>query len=203
MYIYLFTDWSLRTILTRSWGRLPKNSIYGTFNKKLLNQTMKNRYSVYKHGDHELQQLLSIADIPLNGHIIEFTDPKDAVWLKLNYENVMNQNKATQMVGLYGPVDIEKIRELCDEFKSRKTTHLNSHNTNHFLKKLSQEINFHINRKLSNEYVTDELNENILATYTMIADRNEILNKTTKDLYDYMNEIQKELNDYLNSIKMM
>ena len=112
MYLFVYKNWKHR--LTR-WDHRKKNlsSTYGQFRLDFLRSGLKGNYTLYGCGEHPYQKILSafnIDDHPLLGHIIEIKDPKLAVWLKLNFDQIF-KDRTMEFSASYGPFDEFPIDE--------------------------------------------------------------------------------------------
>ncbi len=74
------------------WGsrRLSQSTIRCDFDLALLKQGIKGRYEIVGCGTHPWQDALRKMNMEeeFYGHVIQIEDSKNAVWFKLNYDNI-------------------------------------------------------------------------------------------------------------------
>lgn len=70
--------------------RLSQNTIRCDFDLELLKRGIKGRYEILGHGTHPFQNLMKQMGMEeeFYGHVIAIEDSKNAVWFKLNYDNI-------------------------------------------------------------------------------------------------------------------
>ena len=112
MYLFVYKNWKHRL---SKYDHRKKNlaSTYGQFRLDFLRSGLKGNYTLYGCGEHPYQQLLSshyIDDHPLLGHIIEIKDPKLAVWLKLNFDQIF-KDRTMEFSASFGPFEDLSISE--------------------------------------------------------------------------------------------
>lgn len=74
------------------WGgrRLSQSTIRSDFDLELLKKGIKGRYEILGHGAHPWQQAMKKMGLEeeFYGHIVMIEDSRNAVWFKLNYDNI-------------------------------------------------------------------------------------------------------------------
>lgn len=76
--------------------RYSQSSIRSDFDLALLKKGIKGRYEILGHGEHPFQAAMKNVGMEdeFYGHIVMIEDSKNAVWFKLNYDNIgKNQTK--------------------------------------------------------------------------------------------------------------
>lgn len=70
--------------------RYSQSTIRCDFDLELLKKGIKGRYQILGHGNHPFQKALKQMDLEeeFYGHIIAIEDSRNAVWFKLNYDNI-------------------------------------------------------------------------------------------------------------------
>ena len=106
--------------------RLSQSTIRCDFDLELLKRGIKGRYQIIGHGKHDFQKALMRLDMERDfyGHIIAIDNPKNAVWFKLNYDQVGRY--VTKYIGGWKDLeesDIEHLIQEYQELKKKKTTY--------------------------------------------------------------------------------
>lgn len=143
MYFFLFDDASLRSYLAPYTYRRRKPSTYGTFKKDVIRYATKGNYKIHDYNTHEFHRILIDSNLKhlCAAHFLELNTYQDAVWAKLNFENIMNPNKGTQMLGLYGPVDLEPMKAAYADFVEARKQHSEYSSARYLLDSLYKNVN--------------------------------------------------------------
>lgn len=90
--MHLFLYQAARHQKASQWStrRLSQSTIRCDFDLELLKQGIKGRYEIIGHGIHPFQKAMAKMDMSeeFYGHIIQIDESKNAVWFKLNYDNI-------------------------------------------------------------------------------------------------------------------
>jgi hypothetical protein len=106
-----------------TWGnryRYKQGTIRGDFDLELLKNGIKGRFKILPHGEHEFQQALVNIDLQeeFYGHIVRIEDKKNAVWFKLNYDQVGKH--VTKYMGGWNDLKAEDIVSPVKEYQRLK-----------------------------------------------------------------------------------
>ena len=108
--------------------RYVQGTIRGDFDLELLKRGIKGRFKILPHGEHPFQ--IALKEIELQeefyGHIVQIEEARNAVWFKLNYDQVGRH--VTRYVGGWRDLDPAAIEADITEYKMLKTQH-RSHTT--------------------------------------------------------------------------
>jgi len=188
MYFFMFSDYNLTT--------------YGALNKTAIDKGLSN-YKIFNYGQHDFHEILKICNLSSEcvGHILQVESETDAVWIKLNYENLLNPNKRTKFIGLYGPINIEYMDTFRQEYqlasydKSELTRNIyllsNTNNSLHYFTK-----NFNI------KFINEDITKNIEKLMKDLENGGKLLERKKSELAEKMEEIKKSLKEYINTIKI-
>ena len=101
--------------------RYKQGTIRGDFDLELLKRGIKGRYEILPHGKHEFQKALAEVELQeeLYGHIIQIEEARNAIWFKLNYDQV--GKNVTKYIGGWRDLDPKAIEADITEFKMLKT----------------------------------------------------------------------------------
>jgi hypothetical protein len=205
MFFFFFDDLSLRSYLAPySYNKRRRPTTYGTFKKNVIRFGTKGNYKIHDYNTHELHNILigcGVKDI-CNGHILELGNKTDAVWAKLNFENIMNENKDTKMIGLYGPVDLEPLREYRQIFNESYVAHNQLSNQKYHLENYSKAIDLFQKNNKWTDAINPLIIENTMITNKhVITNMSEIVLKMTKET-NTMKSAKEKMRDYMESIKL-
>lgn len=127
MYYFLYSSADLRHRGPYSRGKKPTK--FNKFDLDWLYAGIRRRYKIYdSNNTHELMPLLReanvIENLPRYFFILEIADPMDAMWAKLNAENLTKNNERYGMqyhgsVGPITPTTLLEIQELKEKFSVR------------------------------------------------------------------------------------
>lgn len=98
-----------------------QSTIRGDFDLELLKRGIKGRYKILPHGQHPFQTFLAELELKdeFYGHIVQIEDKKNAVWFKLNYDQV--GKNVTKYIGGWRDLNPEDLSSVATEFKVYKT----------------------------------------------------------------------------------
>lgn len=101
-------------------NRYKQGTIRGDFDLELLKRGIKGRYSILPHGEHEFQKMLPKMDLQeeFYGHIVQIEEKKNAVWFKLNYDQVGRH--VTKYVGGWRDLDPADLSSVVLEYEMHK-----------------------------------------------------------------------------------
>jgi hypothetical protein len=116
--MYLFLYKAARHGGSRYSRRYVQNTIRGDFDLDVLRRGIKDRYKIIPHGEHPFQKFLSQMEMQeqLYGHIVAIDEPKNAVWFKLNYDQV--GKGSTTYLGGWKDLDPEDLKDKLQEYKT-------------------------------------------------------------------------------------
>lgn len=102
-------------------NRLSQSTIRCDFDLDLLKRGIKGRYRILGHGTHDFQKVLEKMGMEdeFYGHVIEIEEPKNAVWFKLNYDQIGKHT--TKYLGGWKDLDPNDISHLVDEYVEAKS----------------------------------------------------------------------------------
>lgn len=105
--------------------RYKQGTIRGDFDLELLKRGIKGRYKILPHGEHEFQKALVEIELQeeLYGHIVQIEEARNAIWFKLNYDQVGKH--VTKYIGGWRDLDPKAIEADIIEFKMLKTMQRN------------------------------------------------------------------------------
>lgn len=89
--------------------RLSQTSYNNDFDLELLKKGIKGRFEIIGHGIHPFQKAMKQLGMEeeFYGHIIQIEDSKNAVWFKLNYDNI--GKNVTKYLGGWRDLNAEHI----------------------------------------------------------------------------------------------
>lgn len=103
--------------------RLVQGTYRNDFDLELIKSGIKGRYTILPHGSNPFQARLR--DFGLEdefyGHIIEVPEAKNAIWFKLNYDNI--GKPGTNYIGSWKNLDVEYLRQFDLEFQELQQNH--------------------------------------------------------------------------------
>lgn len=108
--MHLFLYQSARHLKPNYGGRrLSQTSYNNDFDLELLRTGIKGRFEIIGHGIHPFQKAMKQLGMEeeFYGHIIQIEDSKNAVWFKLNYDNIGKH--VTKYQGGWRDLDAESI----------------------------------------------------------------------------------------------
>lgn len=118
MYLFVFSTYSIRTWLSLRW-KSPKQkasppSSWGAFRQDNIRKALGSDYKIFDIDTHPLAQAMTSMgyEHPLDGLVVEITDPKLAIWLKLNHENIVSPSRGTRLMNVYGPISMEEVEAI-------------------------------------------------------------------------------------------
>lgn len=122
--MHLFLYQAARHKATKStWGgstyRFKQGTIRGDFDLELLKKGIKGRYKILPHGEHPFQQALKKVGLEQEfyGHVVQIDDAKNAIWFKLNYDQV-GKKETTKYIGGWRDLDPEAIEDMILEYQT-------------------------------------------------------------------------------------
>lgn len=101
------------------WGgrRLSQSTIRSDFDLELLKRGIKGRYEILGHGNHPWQ--VAMKNIGMEeefyGHVIAIEDSRNAVWFKLNYDNI--GKNTTKYLGGWKDLNPDDIADEIEEYR--------------------------------------------------------------------------------------
>ena len=89
--------------------RYSQTTIRCDFDLELLKKGIKGRYQILGHGTHPFQQAMKQVGLEeeFYGHVIAIEDSRNAVWFKLNYDNIGKHQ--TKYIGGWRDLDADHI----------------------------------------------------------------------------------------------
>lgn len=110
MYLFLFQ--APKHTNSYAYYRYKKSNTRGEFDLSSLRKATKGNVKIWGHGTHPIFQILQDHGLShiFRGHILEVTDPKVAVWVKLNYD--LLGKKGVKYAGGFKDLDLEVMRDL-------------------------------------------------------------------------------------------
>lgn len=107
------------------WGarRLSQGTIRSDFDLELLKKGIKGRYEIFGHGQHPWQQAIKKIGMEeeFYGHIIQIDDSKNAVWFKLNYDNI--GKNITKYIGGWRDLNPDDILPYITQYQLLEQSH--------------------------------------------------------------------------------
>lgn len=130
--------------------RLSQSTIRCDFDLELLKRGIKGRYEIIGHGIHPFQKAMGELGMieDFYGHIIEIEDSRNAVWFKLNYDNI--GKNVTKYIGGWkdlNPDDLKpaavEIKQLTTELTNLQHSRQQINNQFYYLNRYVQEDSTH------------------------------------------------------------
>ena len=127
--MHLFLYQAARHKATKStWGgsryQYKQGTIRGDFDLDLLKKGIKNRYKILPHGEHPFQQALKKVGLEdeFYGHVVQIDEAKNAIWFKLNYDQV-GKKETTKYMGGWRDLDPAAIADAILEYQTLSAYH--------------------------------------------------------------------------------
>lgn len=101
--------------------RYKQGTIRGDFDLALLKKGIRGRYRILPHGEHDFQKVLTEIDLQeeFYGHIVEIEEARNAVWFKLNYDQV--GRNVTKYIGGWRDLSADDVSSMITEYKTHRT----------------------------------------------------------------------------------
>ena len=99
-------------------SRYVQGTIRGDFDLELLKRGIKGRYQILPHGEHEFQKMLKQVDLEeeFYGHVVQITEAKNAIWFKLNYDQV--GKGSTKYIGGWRDLSPDDLSSVVTEYQN-------------------------------------------------------------------------------------
>jgi len=100
--------------------RYSQSSIRSDFDLELLKRGIKGRFEIIGHGDHPWHSVMKRMGIEdeFYGHVIQIEDSKNAVWFKLNYDNIGKHQ--TKYIGGWRDLDATEVEATIAEYQIKE-----------------------------------------------------------------------------------
>lgn len=180
--------------------RYSQTTIRCDFDLELLKKGIKGRYQILGHGTHPFQQAMKQMGLEeeFYGHIIQIEDSKNAVWFKLNYDNIGRH--VTKYVGGWRDLEPEHIApqihqyQLLDQIQKELYSQMSAtRNQVHYVKSFVSRSTFH---SVADQAVS------VGQEYANILDRTHIALENERDnIMTKMTELQDQVRKYMNEHK--
>jgi hypothetical protein len=201
MYLFLYQN-STRHQPRYRYGnrsRAAKDSTYNQFNLAQLRKAMKDRFTLYGYGTHPAQQALDKMGLShlMLGHVIEIEDPKLAVWMKINYDQVC-KNKTTY-IGSYLDIDHEYINKVSEEMREFDTIASKTSTSTYYLEQLQNQMKYFSQRRDSYDAVSDSIYEKIDSLVGEMGEENDKMKAVTASARTGSASCTKAVEEYVKA----
>lgn len=186
-----------------SWGtrRLSQNTIRMDFDLALLKQGIKGRYEIVGCTLHPWQQALKKVGLEeeFYGHIIEIEDSKNAVWFKLNYDNI--GRGVTKYIGGWRDLDPSHIEPHILQYQNlnKVLTELNSQTQG--IRNQGYYLNSFCEPRQPHPEVFLEAQKKAIEYQSALRDATNTLNSEIKKTQKAMAKIQDAVRQYMKDHK--
>jgi hypothetical protein len=202
MGMHLFLYQAARHVKPQ-WGhrRLSQTTIRSDFDLELLKRGIKGRYEIVGCGTHPWQAAMKKMGMEeeFYGHVIQIEDSKNAVWFKLNYDNI--GKGVTKYLGGWRDLNPDHIAPHIAQYQ--------------LLTQVQRKLNEHLSTIRSQYYYLGQFisprsphHEKMLPAADAAVDYKAVLDKTTKDLEkelksvtDKMAALQDQVRQYMKDHK--
>lgn len=178
------------------WGsrRLSQSTIRCDFDLALLKQGIKGRYEIVGCGTHPWQEALKKIGLEeeFYGHVIQIEDSKNAVWFKLNYDNIGKH--VTKYLGGWRDLNPDHIVPHITQYQ--------------LLFQVQRKLNEHIATMRSQYYYLGQFIEPrsphhqlMLPAQSAAIDYKAILDQTQANLAAELAEVTKKMNDLQDQVR--
>lgn len=101
--------------------RLSQSTIRCDFDLDLLKRGIKGRYQILGHSVHDFQKALLKLDMERDfyGHVIAIEEPRNAVWFKLNYDQIGRH--ITKYIGGWKDLEASDLESHIEEYRNLKS----------------------------------------------------------------------------------
>lgn len=117
MFIFVYQNFK-HDLPSWDYRRVNLESTRGQFDLPTLKRSLKDRFTLHGYGTHPLHQLAEKLGVYIPGHFVTIKDPKIAVWLKLNYDNISRADpyygKTLKYLGGYKDIEDEAITKMTE-----------------------------------------------------------------------------------------
>lgn len=190
---------------TERWGnrsRYKQNTKRGDFDLELLKKGIKGRYEIICHGEHPFQKKL--AEIELQeefyGHVIAIEEAKNAVWFKLNYDQI--GRNVTKYIGGWRDLDPEAIEADIVEYKVHKANHAKMYQLQTQIRyQHSRTMDFLATMRRQAESITDKSVKAAEEMVVVLADDFKVIQEQVNAERVKMEEVQNRVKAYLKERK--
>jgi hypothetical protein len=132
------------------------------FDLELLRQGIKGRFSITGHGDHAFQKAMAKMNLQeeFYGHVVEIQDSRNAVWFKLNYDNI--GRGTTKYLGGWKDLDAQFVEDRALRFKEYEKR-LNELNSRAYTLRTQMAYLLNFNKATSGDPLPNPLTQEMLA----------------------------------------
>jgi len=182
--IFFFDNYALRATFTRR----RVITTYGSLNKISFKKSMTGNYELYDYQNNDFHNLLNSIGLPPKrhitscaGHILAVENDQDAVWIKLNHENICNPNKGSKFISLFQNIDLDHIEKLKTRYTEEQEQLIEIQNNLYRVSTLEKD---------AKNYLTRPINEKF-DTYNLLNDMSKV-KENVSTLHKTMNDLQEE-----------
>jgi hypothetical protein len=205
MFIFLYKAARHSTDRWNNRNRYKQDTKRGDFNLELLRKGIKNRYSILPHSEYPFQNELAKVDLQeeLYGHIVSIEEAKNAIWFKLNYDQV--GKGSTKYVGSWKDLDPAAIQTYVEDYTRLKSEHANVTSVSYTLRyQVNRAEDFRSGVMRSKDVLGDSFDDLDLKTYEykmLVSDHYNKLEKKASTLREEMVALQTKVKEYMDSRK--